>query len=123
VYVARDRRIYIAVAPDSWKARQISTGAQVSLTVLVHRGGVLPLVFPIPPATITFHGTVCVHPPGTEQTRALLTHLARLLPTDRRDDATILEIIPEGRFLTYGIGIKLLAMRDPAVARARVPVS
>lgn len=123
VYAAHDRRAYIAIDPQSWKARQIATGDQVSMTVLVHRGGVLPLLFPIPPATITFHGAVAVHPAGSAQAQPLLAHLKRLLPPDRRDSSTILEVTPRGHFLTYGIGVPLRAMRDPESARARVPVS
>jgi len=35
----------------------------------------------------------------------------------------IIELVPEGQFLTYGIGVSLMVMRNPAQARARVPVS
>ena len=34
----------------------------------------------------------------------------------------ILELIPQGDFLTYGVGVSLLQMREPAQAQARVPV-
>ncbi len=55
MYAVQDRRIFVAVDSDSWKARQIHDGDEVSMTVTVPRGGVLPLLFPIPPATITFN--------------------------------------------------------------------
>ena len=42
---------------------------------------------------------------------------------ERQDTASILEIRPEGRFLTYGVGVPLMRMRDPAASRARVPVA
>jgi hypothetical protein len=35
----------------------------------------------------------------------------------------VIELTPEGNFLTYGIGVSLMAMRDPEVAQARVPVA
>jgi hypothetical protein len=122
VYQAVDRRIYVAVGPDSWKARQIATGDEVSITVLVRRGGLLVLAFPIPPATITCHGTATLLQPGSAEARAIVPKLAKLLPPTRPDGLTIIQIEPVGRFLTYGIGIKLKAMRDPAAARAHVPV-
>ena len=122
VYAVVDRRLYIAVAPDSWKARHIATGDQVSVTALVHRGGLLSLIFPIPPATISLHGQATLYPPGSEDVGPLLTKLVKLLPPERRDSATLIEVAPEGFFLTYGIGVSLTAMRRPERARARVPV-
>ena len=46
-----------------------------------------------------------------------------MLPPYQRDEVAVIEIIPEGHFLTYGIGVSLMQMRDPAQASARVPVS
>ena len=122
VYQTVGRHLYVAVAPDGWKARQIATGDQVSVTVPVRRGGVLALLFPIPPATISFSGRVTVHTAGAPEIAGLLDVPRRLLPPARRDSACVLDIVPEGHFLTYGISVGLLAMRDPAAARARVPV-
>ncbi|GAB3888458.1 hypothetical protein GCM10029964_056140 [Kibdelosporangium lantanae] len=45
-----------------------------------------------------------------------------MLPPSRWDAVVIVEIRPEGHFLTYGIGVPLLKMRVPDLARARVPV-
>lgn len=65
VYKAASRRLYVAVAPDSWKARHVAMSGRVAVTVPVpvRRGGILSLVAPIPPATISFHATAIVHPP------------------------------------------------------------
>jgi deazaflavin-dependent oxidoreductase (nitroreductase family) len=122
IYEIVDHRLYIAVAPDSWKARQIRSGDQVSVTVLVRRGGVLSLLFPIPPATITFHGRASVHPAGSPEAALLLDRLKKLLPPERRVSACLIGVAPEGSFLTYGIGVPLMAMRHPQAARARVAV-
>ena len=62
VYAADGRRLYVAVASDSWKARHIAASGRVAVTVPVRRGGLLSLLFPIPPATVSFHGTAIVHP-------------------------------------------------------------
>lgn len=122
VYAAVGRRLYLAVAPDSWKARQIEDGRDVSVTVPVRRGGLLALLFSIPPATVSFSARAIVHRAGSFDVGALPA-LARLLPEDRRSSACIVELVPEGRFLTYGIGVSLKEMSDPAVACGHVPVT
>ena len=88
----------------------------------VRRGGLLSLLVPIPPATITFRATATVHPAGSLDVRSVSKELAKLVPEERKEGSVIIELEPEGRFLTYGIGVSLMAMRDPALARARVPV-
>ena len=122
VYAAAGRRLYVAVAPDSWKARHIAASGRVSVTVTVRRGGLLSLLLPIPPATASFHGTAIVHPPGLVGASGAPDNLAALLPAVRRASCCVLEIIPEGQFLTYGLGVSLTRMRSPADAWARVPV-
>ncbi len=81
------------------------------------------MLMPIPPATITFRATATVHPAGSLDVTAVSKDLAKLVPEARRASSVIIELLPEGRFLTYGIGCSLMDMRDPALARARVPVS
>lgn len=122
MYKALERRLFVAVARDSWKARHIPASGRVAVTVPVRRGGLLSLVAPIPPATISFHATARVHTAGSPEVAPLLKELAPLLPTERRSTSSIIEIVPEGRFVTYGIGVSLRNMRDPDAARARVPV-
>jgi hypothetical protein len=89
----------------------------------VRRGGLLSLVLPIPPATISFHGTAIVHAADSPEVRSVLKELASLLPAERQASACIIEVIPEGRFVTYGVGVSLMQLRDPAAAGARVPVT
>ena len=123
VYKTLGRRLYVAVAPDSWKAKHVAASGRVAVTVPVRRGALLSLVLPIPPATISFHATAIVHPGGSPEVRSLLKELGSLLPAERRDSGAIIEVVPEGEFVTYGIGVPLMKMRDPAVSRARVPVA
>ena len=112
----------MAVAPDGWKARQIANDQEVALTVPVRRGGILSLLVPIPPATITFRATATVHPAGSLDVTSVSKDLAKLVPDERKDSSVIIELVPKGRFLTYGIGVSLMEMRDPRLARASVPV-
>jgi hypothetical protein len=122
-YKSIGRRLYVAVASDSWKASHIAASRRVAVTVPVRRGGIPSLVAPIPPATVSFHATAIVHPAGSPQVRPLLKELGSLIPVERRTSACIIEILPEGAFLTYGLDVSLSKMRDPAAVRARVPVT
>jgi len=123
VYKTAGRRLVVAVAPGSWKARHIAADGRVAVTVLVRRGGILSLIVPIPPATISFHGTAAVHPAGSPQARSLLDELGSLVPAERRASACVVEIIPAGAFRTFGIGVSLRTMLNPAAAQARVAVT
>jgi hypothetical protein len=123
VYRVWDRRLYVAVTPHSWKARHIARSGRVSVTVPVRRGGILSLVAPIPPATISFHARAIVHAPGSPGIGALTAELGSLLPAERRASCAVIEIVPEDEFLTYGVGVPLRRMRDPAASLARVPVA
>ena len=116
VYKTVGRRMYVAVAPESWKAKHVSASGRIAVTVPVRRGGILSLVLPIPPATISFHATAIVHQAGSPQVRPLLKELASLLPAERRVSGSIVEVVPEGAFVTYALGVPLRKMRDPAAA-------
>ena len=123
LYKTIGRRLYIATAPDSWKARHVVASGRVAVTVPVRRGGLLSFVLPIPPATISFHATAIVHPADSPEVRSVLKELASLLPEERQASACIIEVLPVGFFVTYGVGVSLTQMRDPAAARTRVPVT
>jgi hypothetical protein len=122
VYKVAGQRLVAAVAPGSWKARHIAADGRVAVTVLVRRGGALSLVLPIPPATISFHGTAIVHQAGSPEARSLLVKLGSLVPAERQASACVLEIVPAGAFRTFGVGVPLRTMLDPPAAQARVPV-
>ena len=121
MYTAVDRRLYVVTAADSWKARQIADGDRVAVTIPVRRGGLLSLIAPIPPATVSFTARATVHPAGSMQIAEVSPRFAKLLPADRRDGCVI-ELVPVGRFVTYGLGVSLTDMRNPATSMARVPV-
>jgi len=119
LYAVSGGRMFVVVGKESWKARHIAVDGLVAVTVPIRRGGLLSLLFPIPPATISFPAVAVVHPP---EALAGLPRLERLLPDERRTDCVVLEIRPTGPFVTYGLGVPLLRMRDPAASRARVPL-
>ena len=61
-----------------------------------------------------------VHPADS---MAIPKELAALVPPERRSSSTIIEVNPEGAFVTYGIGVSLMKMRVPEKSRAHVPVN
>jgi Pyridoxamine 5'-phosphate oxidase len=122
VYATAGKRLFVVVAADSWKARHIAASGRVAVTVPVRRGGLLSLLLPIPPATVSLHATAIVHPAGPLAPGAVPAQLASLLPAERRNESCVIEIVPEGWFVTYGIGVSLMKMRDTSAARARLPV-
>jgi hypothetical protein len=115
--------MYVVVAADRWKARNIAADSRVAVTVPVRRGGILSLVAPIPPAAISFHATAIVHPAGSPGQPALPGKLTSLLPPPDRSSSSVIEIRPAGDFVTYGIGVPLLRMRIPDLTRGRAPVN
>lgn len=117
------RRLYVVTAADSWKARQISSGDEVAVTVPIRRGGVLSLVAPIPPATVSCHAKATVHAAGSVSIEKVSKKLASQQPKERRGTGCLLELVPEGNFVTYGLGVSLQDMAKPAAALAHVPVS
>ena len=111
----------VIVKPESWKARTIKTGQVVAVTVPVRRGGILSFFMPIPPATVNFHARAIVHEPGTLEMEDL-RKLAPYHPDEVRKIATVIELVPEGRFMTYGIGVPVTAMTKPEIALRHAPL-
>ena len=78
-----------------------SPGRRWFVTVPVRRGGILALLAPIP-ATITFRARAMVHPAGSLDIGAVSKELVKLVPEARKEGSCVIELVPEGRFLTYG---------------------
>ncbi|NJN83274.1 MAG: pyridoxamine 5'-phosphate oxidase family protein [Caldilineaceae bacterium] len=123
VYNVQDRKIYIGSKTDAWKVRHIAQNPHVSLTVpIVKRVPFMPWL-KIPSATITFSGTAQVMEPAAvdpDALRALYHGMAEdevTLATTR-----VIVIEPKGDFVTFGVGVRLLQMRNPKLARGRAPV-
>jgi Pyridoxamine 5'-phosphate oxidase len=122
VFKSAGHRLYIAVDPDSWKAKHIEANGRVSVVVPVRRGGILASVLPLPPATISFQARAVVHPAGPiSQVKSAPKELASVVPAERKERARVIELSPDGEFLTYGLGVSLMEMLHPAIAQARVP--
>jgi len=124
VYVVRNRVLYVATEVGSWKEKHIRLNPHVALNVTIpKRIPFLPWI-KIPDATIAFSATaqvLAVAEAGPEIAQALMRGMAE--DAERVARTALLEIRPTGDFVTYGIGVPLLDMRDPKKARGRAPVA
>ena len=123
VYILGGRRLYIGTSTDSWKVRDVVQNPNVSLTITVHKSVPLMPWIKVPAATITFCGEADVVA-ALDAPRELLKKLYHGVAEDREKMASLslIGVTPVKDFLTYGIGVSLLDMRDPVKARRRVPV-
>jgi len=122
MYAAQDHRLFVSTDADSWKARHIHTGDEVSVTVTVHRGGLLAPLLHIPPATVTFHARASVYSAAVVEPGQVPATLIKRLPPATREHICLIELAPEGEFVTYGIGVPLRRRAVPRTARSRVAV-
>ena len=77
----------------------------------------------VPAATITFCGEAKIIDPA-DASPEILQAIYRGMAEDpeRLADTCLIEVMPVKDFITYGIGVSLMQMRDPNLARGRVPV-
>ena len=124
VYVVKNRRLYIASNEDTWKVRHMTQNPHVSLTVPVHKRIPFMPWIKIPAATITFSGVAQILEPE-ETPPEIVQAIFRDMANDKElmAESCLIEVTPEKDFLTYGIGIPLMQMRDPEQARGRAPTA
>ena len=123
VYVVRDRKLYIGTGRNAWKARHVAANPHVSMTIPIAKRIPLMPWIKVPAATITFSGTARLLDPGevpTELLQALFRGLAE--NEELVAESSLIEVTPEKDFVTYGVGVSLMQMRDTKKARGRVPV-
>jgi uncharacterized pyridoxamine 5'-phosphate oxidase family protein len=124
VYMVNNHKLYITSGKTAWKVRHIAQNPHVSLTIPIAKRIFFMPWIKIPAATITFSGRARLlevdEVPGK-----LLAKLYRGMEVDPeiRENSCIIEVTPEKDFITYGVGIPLMQMRDPLQARGRVPVN
>lgn len=123
IYILRDRRLYIGTWTDSWKVRHVAQNPHVSLTIPVHKSVPLMPWIKIPAATITFCGEADIIA-ALDAPHELLEELYHGVAGDQELMAkySLIKVAPVKEFITYGIGVSLLSMRDPIQARSRAPV-
>lgn len=124
VYVVRDRKLYISTGSDTWKARHIAGNPHVSVTIpIAKRIPIMPWV-KVPAATITFSATARLLEPAAVPPDVVKA-IFRGLEADSHllANLCVIEVTPEKEFVTYGVGVSLMQMRDTEAARGRAPVA
>lgn len=118
VYATDGRRLYVAVACDSWKARHIAASGRMAVTIPARRGGLLSLLSPSRPPPSASPAWRSSTRSARWRTGAVPEQVASVLPSERQASSRIIEILPEGQFMVCGLGVSLTQMRS----RPRVPV-
>jgi hypothetical protein len=124
VYIVHDHKLYISTEKEAWKTRHVQSNPHVSITVpIAKRIPIMPWI-KIPAATITFSGMAKVLDARNVQGDILHALFHGLETNQAMLAATVIfEIEPLGEFVTYGIGIPLMQMREREKARGRAPVA
>ena len=124
VYTIEDRKFFIGTGLKTWKARHIIANPAVSLTVPIPKRVPIAPWIKVPQATVTFSGSARIIP-CPEADPDLLRKVFRHYADDPEfmKDNCLIEVTPQGEFLTYGVGIPLMKMRHPHLARGRALVS
>lgn len=117
-----DGRLWFTTNEHLWKARHIAADPNVSVTVPIAKRVPLMPWIRIPAATVTFRGvaeTVPVADLPDDVKHALLNGLE---VTDGGELGALVAIgiRPAGDFVTYGVGVSALGMRDTEAAAGRV---
>ncbi len=123
VYIVHNQKLYISTEKELGRRATSQKNPHISITVpIAKRIPFLPWI-KIPAATITFSGLAAVTEPENVG-KDILYSLLRGLENDEELLATmcVIEIEPVGDFITYGVGIPLMQMRDTEKARGRVSV-
>lgn len=123
VYVVVDGKLYISSGKQAWKVRHIDQNPHVSLTVPIHKRILIMPWIKIPAATITFSGTarlLAYQDVSNEAIQKLFRGM--ILSEAEKEDMRIIEVTPVGDFITYGVGVSLMDMREPTKARGRAAV-
>lgn len=124
VYFVQDQKLYISSKKNAWKTRHIAANPAVSITIpIAKRIPFMPWI-KIPAATVTFSGKARVFS-VTDAPKSLLKSVFRDVAKDeaRIADSCLIEVTPEKEFVTYGVGVSLMEMRNTEKARGRAPVA
>jgi len=123
IYVAHAGKLYINTDQNAWKTRHVANNPHVSMTVAIPKSVPLMPWIKVPAATITFSGTAqVVAGKDIDPTVGSLLLSGVADREAKLAESCVIVVEPEGEFVTYGVGVSLMEMRDTQKARGRVPV-
>ncbi|MGW4928896.1 pyridoxamine 5'-phosphate oxidase family protein [Agromyces sp. NPDC004153] len=118
-------RLWFTTNDREWKARHIAANPSVSVTVpIAKRVPFMPWI-KIPAATITFCGDAETVPAADlpPVVSEALLHGLEVTDGGERGALVGVGVRPRGDFVTYGVGVSVLGMRDTEQARGRAPAA
>lgn len=120
-----DGRLWFTTNDREWKAKHITANPTVSVTVPIAKRVPLMPWIKVPAATITFTGAAETLPAADLPPDVAHALLHGLDVTDGGDRGALagIGVRPTGDFVTYGVGVSVLAMRDTERACGRAPVA
>ncbi|WP_394554085.1 pyridoxamine 5'-phosphate oxidase family protein [Agromyces sp. MMS24-JH15] len=124
MHQVHDGRVWFTTNERLWKARHIAAEPNVSVTVpIAKRIPLLPWIR-IPAATVTFCGVAETIPAADLHPEVAHALLHGLDVTDGGELGALIAIgiRPVGDFVTYGVGVSAMGMRDTEAAAGRVAV-
>ena len=119
-YTVEGRALYISTAKGMWKVRHIAANPNVSMTVTFpKRVPFLPFI-KVPAATVTFKGEAQVLEVG-DIDPSVYARLPRGKETDPAviESTAVIQVVPQGEFVTFGIGMPITRMRKHEAAHGR----
>ncbi|GAA1955677.1 pyridoxamine 5'-phosphate oxidase family protein [Agromyces allii] len=122
MHAVHDDRIWFTSHDLAWKTRHIAANPNVSVTVPIAKRVPLMPWIRIPAATVTFAGDAEVVPLGAMPDHVRSALLDDLEVSDGGEHGAIVgvRVRPTGDFVTYGLGVSALGMRDAEAAAGRV---
>ena len=118
-YVVDDHKLYIGTLKTMWKTKHVARNPHVSLTITIPKRVPLMPWIKIPAATITFSGIAKV----LERSEVNANVRQKIYLHEAESELCVIEVTPQKRFITYGVGISLLQMRFPEKARGYAAVA
>jgi nitroimidazol reductase NimA-like FMN-containing flavoprotein (pyridoxamine 5'-phosphate oxidase superfamily) len=117
VYQSDGNVIYCTTGANTLKARNIKKNSRVFVTI-PFRKNLFHKLIPAPPAELYFAAHAEIKPIDDEEARRVFSKYLKFLENVSIQEDTIwIKITPFKRILTFGVGVKLLKMRDPEKAR------
>ncbi|MFX1549420.1 MAG: pyridoxamine 5'-phosphate oxidase family protein, partial [Promethearchaeota archaeon] len=117
VYQSDGYAIYSLTGKNTLKARNIRKNSNVAITI-PFRKNFFHKIIPAPPAELHFTAEAEIKPFDDERARKIFSkYLKYHENVENQVESIWLKITPSRRIATYGVGIKLLKMRKPEIAR------
>ncbi|MFX0003558.1 MAG: pyridoxamine 5'-phosphate oxidase family protein [Candidatus Hodarchaeota archaeon] len=117
VYQSDGYVIYSITGKNTLKAKNIRINSKVAITI-PFRKNFFHKIIPAPPAELHFTATAEIKPFEDEQARKIFSKYLKYHDNiENKEESVWLKITPSKRISTFGVGIKLLKMKKPEIAR------